>query len=232
MKTMSKTRLSSCFFVIIIFLFFLSCTEKSSQEKKEKYLQGKMEQKESVTFPELGALQIRAQAIEGQLPRLVISDTREKPLFQLEMGHSDPDAYKVHSGIEFQVRHIPGFPDPLVMVAAAGAGGSAARLEMALIGAISGEFKVLWNKAAYSDGGFFVGDLGRKRGVGIAQWLWKSSECHACEPDIYYVKLYLWNKEKAEFDVGPKFIINKDRFDDIKKLELDFPSQIEDFKRL
>jgi hypothetical protein len=229
---MIKTKARYCLVFIILWLIFLGCSEKPSQENTEKYSLRKMEQLEFITFPDFGVLEIKAQAIEEQLPKLIIRDAAKKILFQLEMGHSDPENYKAKSRIEFQVRHIPVLPDPLLMVVASGSGGSYARFEVALIGIVSGKLKLLWEKFAYDRGGFFVGDLGKNRGIGIAQWFWSSSECQGCEPDTYSIELYLWNGKKAQFDVGPKFIIEEKKFDDIKKLELDFPSQIEDFKRL
>src|SRR4030042_1006979 len=223
---MSKTRLGYIFFIMVI---LFSCTAKASWKP--------MFQQESVKFPRLGVLEVTVQAVEEELPKLVISNAAKKVLLQLEMGYPDEqggsdDSFRYGAGIEFQVRHIPGLPDPLLMVVTAGSGGSAGRLDVALIGVVSGALKLLWKEGAYDPGGFFVGDLGKKRGVGIAQWYWSSSECRACPADEYFVELYLWNREKAQFDVGPQFTFEKKRFNSVKKLGLDFPDQIGDFERI
>ncbi|MCJ7545778.1 MAG: hypothetical protein MUP30_02955 [Deltaproteobacteria bacterium] len=219
----------------IIFFLIYGCGEQKgpASPPKSSSQPESSEQQESIQFPGLGVLEVKAQAIREQLPTVVIRNAAKKVLLQLEMGQTDTDSYTFHSWIEFQVRHITGLPDPLLMVVAAGSGGSAGRLEVALISVVSGELKLLWNQAAYGDrGGFFVGDLGKTRGIGIAQWYSSSSECHGCPSDKYFIEFHLWNKEKAQFDVGPTFTIEKEKFDTRDELGLNFPDQIEDFDQL
>jgi hypothetical protein len=218
----------------IIFFLMYGCGQK---EEPVKPLQSSgppdsSEQKEFIQFPGLGDLEVTAPVFDGRLAKLVIRDSEKKILFQFGMGYSSENNLYIRH-IQFNAQHIPGLPDPLLMVRAAGGAGAGA-WEIALIGVVSGKLKLLWKKTSDPGGGLFVGDLGPKRGIGIAQWLWISSEqegCPACPPDTYFFKLYLWNKEKAQFDIGPKFSINEKRFDDIKKLGLDFPNQQEDFFR-
>jgi hypothetical protein len=224
-KTISKTRF---WFFIFILIFLLSSTAKASWKP--------MFQQESVKFPGLGVLEITAQANEGQMPKVVVRDAAKKVLLQLEMGYTEevPDSFQHYAGIEFKVLHIPGLPNPLLMIVAAGSGGSAAPYEVALIGIVFGKIDLLWQDAVTQPdyGGFFVGDLGKNRGVGIARWTWRGGECHACPPDEYFIELYLWNKEKSRFGVSQQFSIEEKKFNSIKRMGLDFPDQIGDFERI
>jgi hypothetical protein len=158
-KTISKTRF---WFFILIIIFLLSCTPKPKWEG--------MSQAEYVKFPELGVLGVGVQAIEGQLPKLIIRNSAKTIVFQIEMGHTDdphPENFEHLATIKFKVLHIPGLPDPLLMVVAAGPGGSDSLWEMTLIGVVSGKIRPLWKqtKGISNAGGFFVGDLGKGRGV-------------------------------------------------------------------
>jgi hypothetical protein len=232
---------SESIIVILSITFFLiyGCgkqKEPASSSQPTNQPESSMEQKEFIQFPDLGVLEVKAQAIEEQLPSLVIRDASKKKLLKIEMGntYSDTVSFQHSAGIEFKVFHIIGLPDPLLMVIALGPGGSDNLWEMTLIGVVSGQIIRIWkqSKKLFNAGGLFVGDLGKGRGIGIAQWDWRSSECHSCEPDEYRIKLYLWNKENAQFVVGPEFTFKKNRFDEIEKLGLSFPDQRGNFKRL
>jgi hypothetical protein len=225
-KIISKTRFWS---FILITIFLLSCTPKPSTTKSK--WQG-MDQSAFVEFPELGVLEIGVRAVNKQLPKLIIRNTAKKILFQVEMGHSysDPGNFLYSAGIEFKVSHIPGLPDPLLMVLAVGSGGSANRWEMMLIGVVSGRIQRLWRTKPFSDaGGFFVGDLGKGRGLGIAEWDWSPWQFSTTK---YSIQLYRWNKGKAQFDLGPHFILKDDEIDNLGKLGLEFPDQKGDFKHI
>jgi hypothetical protein len=204
---MSKIRL---LFFIFAILFLLGCTPKPKWEG--------MDQVEYVKFPELGVLEVGVQAIEGQLPKLIIRNAAKKVFFQMEMGHAydpHPENFEYDGSIEFKVIHISGLPNPLLNVVASGGGGSDNLWEMTLIGVVSGKIKRLWKQTEPlpNAGGFFVGDLGNDRGVGIALWHYIGGhECHIC-PHKYALFLYRWNKEKSQFDIGPHFI-TKDTYGD------------------
>lgn len=223
---MSKIRLR--YFILLIILI-LSCTPKPKWKG--------MDQAEYVKFPELGVVAVGVKAVDKQLPKLIIRNAAKKVLFQLEMGHAyDPESknFEYNAGIEFKVYHIADLPDPLLIVVAAGPGGSDTAWEVALLGVISGKIERLWKQTSdiMDEGGFFVGDLGEGRGIGIAQWYWHGGECHACPPTKYSIQLYRWNKGETRFDIGQKFTIEKDKFDTIDERELDFPDLRHNFRRL
>jgi hypothetical protein len=213
---MSKIRL---LFFIFAILFLLGCTPKPKWEG--------MDQVEYVKFPELGVLEVGVQAIEGQLPKLIIRNAAKKVFFQMEMGHAydpHPENFEHFATIRFKVLHISGLPDPLVMVVAAGPGGSDSSWEITLIGLVSGKIKRLWKqtKGLSNAGGFFVGDLGKGRGIGIAQWQWSPWQSSSTR---YSIQLYRWNKGKSQFDLDHYFIIKDDETNNLDKLGLDFPDQ-------
>jgi hypothetical protein len=215
-----------CYFIFSI--FFLGIWMETDS-------QAQMMQQELIKFPVLGVLEVKAQTIEGQLPSLIIRDASKKEQMRIEMGYTldpDPTSFKHSAGIEFKVFHISGLPDPLLIVIATGPGGSDTAWEVILIGVVSGKIQRLWTTGLGNAGGVFIGDLGRKRGIGIAQWAWRGGECHACPPDEYSLQLYIWNKERLRFDIGQHFTIKRDKFETIEKVGLRFRDLRRDFNRL
>ena len=222
-QRISKTRF---WYFIIAIIFLFGCTTKPKWQG--------MDQSAFVEFPELGVLEIGVRAVDKHLPKLMIRDAAKKVLFQVEMGHSydpDPGNFLYSAAIEFKVYHIPGLPDPLLMVLALGPGGSDNRWEMMLIGVVSGKIQRLWRTKPFSNaGGFFVGDLGKGRGVGIAEWDWSPWQFSTT---TYSIQLSRWNERKKRFDVGHLSIITKDEdFETLDDRGLEFLDQKDDFKRI
>jgi hypothetical protein len=222
-KTIAKTRF---WYFIIAIIFLFACTTSPKWQG--------MDQSAFVEFPKLGVLEIGVRAVDKQLPKLIIRNAAKTVLFQVEMGHSytDPGNFLYGAATEFKVYHISGLPDPLLMVVALGPGGSDNRWEMMLIGVVSGKIQRLWrSKPLRNAGGFFVGDLGKGRGLGFAQWDWSPWQ----NPDTarYAIQFYRWNNEEKKFDVGQLFIITKDEdFETLGDRGLEFPDQKDDFKRI
>jgi hypothetical protein len=242
-KNLQFLMMSSSKIIVVILgiLFFLmcGCGEQKGPPSQAQPLghPESSEQKEFIQFPGLGVLEVWAQAIDEQLPTLVIRDAAKKVLQQIEMGHSTApyvDSFKDGAGIGFKVFHISGLPSPLLMVATAGSGGSDHPWEVALIGVVSGKIKVLWKQTErlLIEGGIFVGDLGKDRGLGITQWSLSGYPLHSAGTPVFNIWFYLWNKEKSQFDVGPHFTIKNYTFEKIKKQGFRFPDLRHNFKRL
>ena len=198
-----------------------------------------MDQREKVTFPELGLLEIHAVASDGKLPIVKVLNTKKKVMLETELGRADrSDSFKYDAGIEFMIRHEKGLPDPLVVVVAAGQHGTSSAWDIAIIGVVSGEVKVLWQQPTilWSEGGFYFGDIRVKRGEGIAVWdvVFDKNESHV-SPHRYSMSLFLWNKDKGEFIKGTQLITkHKYESDDeaINEFGFHFKDQRQEFKQL
>jgi hypothetical protein len=238
--------ISAIFFFIIIFFLMCGCGEQNGPVKQNtpkplNSAESSTSQQEFIRFPDLGVMEVMAQALEGQVPTVVIRDANKKVLLQIkiegkEYGGLENFTHRV--SIEFKVLHIPGMPEPLLMVMAVEPGGSDAAWETILIGVVSGAIKRLWQQSEplNYEGGILVGDLGQDRGTGVAQWnfVWGSGESHV-DPHKYSLQLYLWNKQKSQFDVGPKYITKNKYQDDaqaLQELGFNFRDQRNDFTRL
>jgi hypothetical protein len=226
----------------IVFFLIYGCGEQKEPTNKTQPSSPyeSSEQNEFIQFPGLGVLEVKAQAVEGQVPTVAIRDVDEKVLLQIKMegkAYGDSEIFTHRVGIQFKVLHIPGLPDPLIMVMAVETWGSDAGWETAIIGVVSGKIKCLWQQTEplNYDGGIFVGDLGQDIGAGIAQWnfIWGSGEAHVDQHN-YRLQLYLWNKEKSQFDVGPHYITKEKGGPSRVPADFgfNFRDQREDFDRL
>jgi len=196
-----------------------------------------MAQTQIVEFPHLGKCEIQARSIDNnRLPIVQILNSNKSIIFQAEMGKPFELGFFPGAGIEFQVRHIKGLPDPLIVVVSAGQGGSASPLDVVIIGAVSGRIQLLWKTPAMTtDDGLFIGNLGGGSGIGIAVWRRDEDDtCHLC-PHHFSLQLFPWDNEKSHFCFGS--VLNtagkhKEEGNALQELGFGFRNQLTTFTKL
>jgi len=196
-------------------------------------------QQEVVPFPGIGEILVRAHIIQNQFPTVEFFDLKGKRLLNVEMGHTDKTNGRFRAGIEFKALSIAGFPNPMLMIVSAAPHGSDTTWEVSLISGSSGQLRVLWRQpdVLFSEGGFYLGNLGKCSDLGIGIWdsiSNEAEECHLC-PHRYKLKLFPWDGKKKKFKSGSSFETKrkyKDGGEALKELGFQFPNQILQFKRL
>jgi hypothetical protein len=174
-------------------------------------------QSATVNFPGLGTVSVKALEPEGHLPQILITERPAgRQLLLTDVGTSDPEgrhSYVIHHDwrascprVRFRVQNVTGMPSPLILAIAIRPGGSDCRYAATIIGAVDGQLKVLtpdqlWSNA---EGGFYVGDLGRRRGYGLVRWnfVW-GDEAHY-QPHRYEVSIFRFDAAESRFKLVQK----------------------------
>jgi hypothetical protein len=160
-------------------------------------------------FPGIGMVTIRTIKAVGALPAVVLADAKGRVLLNATVGGTQSEYFRIAQGpdgtlnptVHYAV--LPG-PDPTsraVLAVAAATGGSDCAYEAIVFGSERGKLS-LWTPKTLdtmAEGGIYVGELGPRRGYGLAVWnfIW-GNEPHVA-PHRYRVWLYNLNRRRMIF---------------------------------
>lgn len=172
----------------------------------------------TVNLPGVGTVTVNALEPEGHLPQILITEASAgRQLLLTDVGTSagkKRDSYDVmhHDRcpmcprVRFRVREVVGMPSPLIFAIAMWPGTSDCTYYATVIGAVNGQLKVLTPDQLWSnvEGGFYVGDLGTRRGYGLVRWnfVW-GDEAHY-QPHRYEVSIFRFDAAESCFKLVQK----------------------------
>jgi hypothetical protein len=188
-------------------------------------------------FPGIGTVTIRTIKAVGALPSVVLADDKGRVLLNATVGGTQSEYFRVAQGADGTLNPtvhyavLPG-PDPssrAVLAIAAATGGSDCAYEAIVFGSERGKLS-LWTPKTVdtmAEGGIFVGDLGGRRGYGLAVWnfIW-GNEPHVA-PHRYRVSLYHLNRRRMLFYPTVTMTTRGHYADDsaaLRELRLTFPN--------
>ena len=188
-------------------------------------------------FPGIGAVTIRTIKAVGALPAVVLADQHGRVLLNATVGGTQSEYFRIAQGADGTLNPtvhyalLPG-PDPssrAVLAVAAATGGSDCAYEAIVFGSERGKLS-LWTPKTLdtmAEGGLYVGDLGHRRGYGLAVWnfIW-GNEPHVA-PHRYRVWLYHLNQHRMKFYPTVTLTTRGHYADDgaaLRELRLTFPN--------
>jgi hypothetical protein len=160
-------------------------------------------------FPGIGMVTIRTIKAVGALPSVALANAQGRVLLNATVGGTQSEYFRMAQGADGKMNPtvhyavLPG-PDPTsraVLAVAAATGGSDCAYEAIVFGSERGKLS-LWTPKTLdtmAEGGIYVGDLGARRGYGLAVWnfVW-GNEPHVA-PHRYRVWLYHLNRSRMKF---------------------------------
>lgn len=168
-------------------------------------------QEATVTYTQLGAVRIRAIERLNTPMRLEFYSLKTKKILANIQPSDDPMVSPISECIRFKIINDKRFAAPLIYLVTVSMGGSDGTFWGQLIGWRDNKFQVL-NDAKFEtavQGGFFVGDLGKEYGFGVASWefIWcvesKQEEPNCNESHYrdhrYKITLYPLNVKTLKF---------------------------------
>jgi len=188
-------------------------------------------------FPGIGVVSIKTVKAVGAVPAIVITNAHGTVLLNATVGGSQSDYFTIQQNTDGTMNPtvhyavLPG-PDPTsvaVLAVAAATGGSDCAYEGIIFGSERGKLS-LWtprNIDTLAEGGIYVGDLGGRRGYGLAVWtfIW-GNEPHVA-PHRYAVTLYKLNRKKMVF-IKTAVLTSRGKYADdmaaLRELKLTFPN--------
>jgi hypothetical protein len=160
-------------------------------------------------FPGIGEVFIKTEKAVGMLPKVVVTNAQGRVLMNATVGGTQSDYFKIQQNTDGTLNptvHYAVLPGPnptsrAVLAIAAATGGSDCAYEAIVFGSSRGKLS-LWTPHTLdtmAEGGVYVGDLGGKRGYGLAVWnfIW-GNEAHV-DPHRYKVWLYKLNLHSMTF---------------------------------
>jgi hypothetical protein len=188
-------------------------------------------------FPGIGTVTIRTIKAVGALPAVVLADSSGRVLLNATVGGTQSEYFRIAQSSDGTLNPtvhyalLPG-PDPTsraVLAVAAATGGSDCAYEAIVFGSERGKLS-LWTRKTLdtmAEGGIYVGDLGSRRGYGLAVWnfIW-GNEPHVA-PHRYRVSLYHLNRRRMIFYPTMTLTTRGHYSDDaaaLRELRLTFPN--------
>lgn len=160
-------------------------------------------------FPGIGVVTIRTIKAVGALPSVALADQNGRVLLNATVGGTESEYFRIAQGADGTMNptvHYAVLPGPdttsrAVLAIAAATGGSDCAYEAIVFGSERGKLS-LWTPKTLdtmAEGGIYVGDLGGRRGYGLAVWnfIW-GNEPHVA-PHRYKVWLYHLNRSRMKF---------------------------------
>lgn len=202
-----------CLFIVFIFVFLFGINATKLLSQTYEINSFEISRKERVYFKQFGTVEVRAVEELNKLPRVVFVDVKtKKVLSKIEIGKSEPDIFtiedfssrKSYPNVTFKILHIKGLPDPLVLATTVYAGGSDTAYEFSVIGAKDKAIQTLTPEPIFinTQGGIFVGYLGKKRGLGVAAWNFIWDDGAHYDLHRYKVNIYTFDNKTLEFKKG------------------------------
>ena len=188
-------------------------------------------------FPGIGMVTIRTIKSVGALPAVVLADTHGRVLLNATVGGTQSEYFRIAQAPDGTLNptvHYALLPGPdrtsrAVLAVAAATGGSDCAYEAIVFGSERGKLS-LWTPKTLdtlAEGGIYVGELGPRRGYGLAVWnfIW-GSEPHVA-PHRYRVSLYHLNRRRMIFYPTITMTTRRHYSDDssaLRELGLTFPN--------
>ena len=190
----------------------------------------------TVDFPGIGTVTLRTIKAIGALPSVALAGPDGKVLLNATVGGTKSEYFRISKGPDGTLNptvHYAVLPGPnpssrAVLAVAAAMGGSDCAYEAIVFGSNHGKLS-LWTPETIdtmAEGGIYVGDLGGKRGYGMAVWnfIW-GDEPHVA-PHRYEVKLYKLNSRMQFYRTAT--MTTHGHYADgtaaLRELKLDFPN--------
>jgi len=190
-----------------------------------------------VDFPGIGPVTLRTIKAVGALPSVVLAGPDGKVLLNATVGGTQSSFFRISKGpdgslnptVHYAVLDGPDKTSKAVLAVAAATGGSDCALEAIVFGSERGKLS-LWTPKTLdtqAEGGIYVGDLGGRRGYGLAVWdfIW-GDEPHVA-PHRYKVWLYRLNRPHMKFYPVETLTTHGHYADDaaaLRELRLTFPN--------
>jgi hypothetical protein len=188
-------------------------------------------------FPGIGMVGIKTVKAVGAVPAIVLTNAQGRVLLNATVGSAQSDTFAIQQNADGTMNPtvhyavLPG-PDPssvAVLAVAAATGGSDCAYEAIVFGSEHGKLS-LWTPRdidTLAEGGIYVGDLGGRRGYGLAVWnfIW-GNEPHVA-PHRYAVTLYRLNRKRMQFIKTADMATRAKYADDaaaLRELKLTFPN--------
>jgi len=183
---------------------------------------------ESETFasgPWAGSTVFAAEA-KTRLPKLVIADAACH-LASFTFGASERDSYEFRSAIRFRALGANPLGVPILLASAVAAGGSNSLFQTMLLVKRDTGWSDLLPKPAETliAGGIGIGDLGAKRGLGVAVWQDLPGPGANVDPHPFRATLYRWQGNSL---AAPQVIRTKRTYDDWKAARQELGMALED----
>jgi len=188
-------------------------------------------------FPGIGTVTIRTIKAVGALPAVVLADSSGRVLLNATVGGTQSEYFRIAQSSDGTLNptvHYALLPEPdptsrAVLAVAAATGGSDCAYEAIVFGSERGKLS-LWTRKTLdtmAEGGIYVGDLGSRRGYGLAVWnfIW-GNEPHVA-PHRYRVSLYHLNRRRMIFYPTMTLTTRGHYSDDaaaLRELRLTFPN--------
>ena len=188
-------------------------------------------------FPGIGMVTIRTIKAVGSLPAVVLADAHGRVLLNATVGGTQSEYFRISQGSDGTLNptvHYALLPGPdrtsrAVLAVAAATGGSDCAYEAIVFGSERGKLS-LWTPKTLdtlAEGGIYVGELGARRGYGLAVWnfIW-GNEPHVA-PHRYRVSLYHLNRRRMIFYPTATMTTRRRYSDDssaLRELGLTFPN--------
>jgi hypothetical protein len=190
----------------------------------------------TVDFPGIGQVTLRTIKALGALPSVALAGPDGRVLLNATVGGTQSEYFRISKGpdgtlnptVHYAVLPGPNVSSRAVLAVAAAMGGSDCAYEAIVFGSDRGKLS-LWTPETIdtmAEGGIYVGDLGGRRGYGMAVWnfIW-GNEAHVA-PHRYRVSLYKLNNKMQFFHTGTLTTHGHYANDmaALKELKLDFPN--------
>lgn len=198
-----------------------------------------------VDFPGIGLVTLRTIKAVGALPAVALAGPDGQVLLNATVGGTQSQYFRISQGadgtlnptVHYAVLDGPDKTSKAVLAVAAATGGSDCAYEAIVFGSERGKLS-LWTPKTIdtqAEGGIYVGNLGGRRGYGMAVWdfIW-GDEPHVA-PHRYKVRLYGLNRSHMRFYPVETLTTHGHYSDDasaLRELRLDFPNLVKAIPQL
>ena len=172
-------------------------------------------QSQVVTFPVHGPVLVQAQKHYTHFPKIILRSRKTgQILFEHEIQDED-GTIKDHQLLGFRVLRIKGIPTPVIFALGIVAGGSNSTFYLALIGEVDGKLTSLLDRQldCGTQGGYYVGYLNKKYGVGFVRWTYIWDMDQEVHYDFHHYEIEVFSYINGKFTQVEKYI-SKKKYDD------------------
>lgn len=161
------------------------------------------------------------------LPKLVIADAACRLVAVFTFGVTERDSYEFRSAIRFRALVENPLGVPVLLASAVAAGGSNSLFQTMLLVKRGKGWRNLLPKPAETliAGGVGIGDLGGKRGLGVAVWQDLPGPGANVDPHPFRATLYRWQGNSL---AAPQVIRTKRTYDDWQAARQELGIALED----